>query len=234
VTQIANDTFTDSHPTNLTSHTSDSGHSWVASPGSLATLVIDSYGLDFGSVSGVAATSVGNTAEALISRVPDAADCTASIDVRTSAGITWDFPGVLLRASNSVDTAYRALLAADFSGLQVFTDKVIAGSETQLGSNSSPISFSSGDTIRLTLFIHGTTLDITLLNVTTATQITQSLSDSDISAIGQAGILFQCQSGGPHQAITAFSLSETVTPPTISPFINHSTRISPRIRTWRG
>jgi hypothetical protein len=218
VTQIANDTFTDSHPTNLTSHTSDSGHSWVASPGSLATLVIDSYGLDFGSVSGVAATSVGNTAEALISRVPDAADCTASIDVRTSAGITWDFPGVLLRASNSVDTA----------------DKVIAGSETQLGSNSSPISFSSGDTIRLTLFIHGTTLDITLLNVTTATQITQSLSDSDISAIGQAGILFQCQSGGPHQAITAFSLSETVTPPTISPFIIHSTRISPRIRTWRG
>lgn len=227
--QIANDTFTGTAGTALTAHTSDSGHSWAVSPGSAASLILNAYTLDFGTVSGVAGTAIGSTGEALISRVPDSADYTVSLDLRTSAGTAVDFPGIMLRASNSVDTTYRAFLAADFTGMQVFTDKVVAGSEAQIGSNSSPVTFSSGDTFRLTVFVHGTTLDITLLNVTTSTQITQSLSDSAISAVGQAGILFQCQTGGPHQVITNFSLSQAAAGP-VSSYVYRSSSIARRGR----
>lgn len=232
MTQIANDTFNDTNGTALTSHTSDSGHTWAATPGSAASFTIDTA---TPLPKGAYGTSVGNTAEAVISRIPDSADYTASIDVRMNAVATWDFPGVVLRADSGADTLYRALLTLGASGsgfVAVFTDKVVAGSETQIGSNSGEVAVSDVDTLRLTFGISGTTLTIDLLNVTTATSIsTQTLSDSAISSVGKAGILFQQQSGGPHQVITNFSLSETAgPPPQPSPFILRSVRVSPRRR----
>jgi hypothetical protein len=236
VTQIANDTFSDAHPTALTSHTSDSGHTWATTPGSVATFSIDLFTVSFGSQAGVAATSIGNTAEAVISRVPDAADYTGSIDVVVSSAAVWDFPGVILRSASGADTMYRALLTAGASGsgfVAVFTDKLVAGSESQIGTNSGEIAVTDADTLRLTFDVTGTALTINLLNVTSAASITpQVLSDSGISAIGQAGMIMQAQAGSPpHQVITAFSLSQTAgAPPVISPFLLRSVRVSPRRR----
>jgi len=205
---VANDTFSDTHPTNLTSHTSDSGHTWAATPGSANTLIIDAYTNGTGVAT---AANNGSTGEAIISRAPTTADYTVSIDLVVDGGNTFDFPGVLLRASNSADTCYRCYLnSAGSSLVQVVTDKLVAGSYTAIGSSTGTVPFHAGETLRLTVSISGSTISITLLNVTTSSSTTDTQTDSTITAAGQAGIMHQFQTGGPYQVITAFSLDETV------------------------
>lgn len=208
MTLLANDTFSDTHPKNLTAHTSDSGHTWSNAPGNANTLIIDAYGL----ATGVAtAANNGSTGEALISCVPGTADYTVSVDVVVDGGNTADFPGVILRGSNSVDTCYRAYLnnLAGAGKAQVNVDKIIAGSFTAIGNTAGNIVIHNGDTCRITLDVSGTTLTATLLNVTTTATENANFTDSSIASIGHAGILHQFQTGGPHQVITAFALNGT-------------------------
>lgn len=166
---LAWDTFAGSNGTLLTAHKSDDGGTWTKHPSySSSAATLDGSGQVYGNLfRGVF----------LHSYAQPSADYVVSCDCHEVNNRGFE-AGVGARWDSSANTGYYAYVNLD----TIYIKKVVSGSATQLGSAS--ISWSVGNTRRLSLLVLGTTIEVYWDSQLKLGPYT----DSSVSATGSAAL----------------------------------------------
>lgn len=180
-----NDTFTEASTTLATSHTSDSGGTWVFWAG--ATPAPSVYTILSGSLgSGAAGTQVYRT-----SVIAPAADCVISAEANVQANTTHVSNGVCARLDAAGNNGYLAAYIRSSSQWSIF--RIGTGlATTTLGTQTGTISYAINDTPNVSLSVTGSGATVTLeLTVDGSVLVsTTDTSGSRVTAAGYGGIWF--------------------------------------------
>lgn len=171
---LASDNFTDSNGTVLSSHTSDSGHSWTQHPSSVQTTVINS--------NKIAASTLPLTLSLYYSSaVPPSADYSVQADLTFVGGTFGNIrAGVAGRLDTSANTCYCAQYIGSTTNAYRLI-KIVAGTTTSLGTYV--ITPAAGETHTIKLEMIGTTI-----NMYVDGTLRIAATDSAITATGRAGV----------------------------------------------
>lgn len=181
--KFVQDTFTDTNGTLLQNHTGEIGATWAKYPGFTDDSEIQSNRLK-------AVSDQANT-RYYASGIPSIADVVAQVDVITAndpGGVDSDFAGLLLRADPNVaagsDQYYVtfANMTTILAGNVWTMSKLVGGSYTELGTYISGLSATT--TYVLNLKCVGTAISSWIDGVERI-----SVTDSDITAAGRAGLM---------------------------------------------
>jgi hypothetical protein len=178
------DTFTEASTTALTSHTSDSGHTWVHWAGS--TTVPNVYST-LGGVVGAGATSVQVYRTSVIAT---SADVDVVAQTRYETATTMISMGVCARLDSGGTAGYLAAYVPASSAWGVF--RLSGTTATQVGSFSSSVSYVFGDTPDIVFSVTGTGATVSLdLTVDGSLMVsTTDTSGSRVTAAGYGGVWF--------------------------------------------
>lgn len=181
MTQIVNDTFTDTAGTNLTAHTPDSGGTWSKWGAHASNIVIQANGTQ---------ARLGSTGQAFYKHSATPADQDVAITgildyFHGHAGTNWT-GGLCVRMQSGADSCYYVDYENNGSSTMRFRlIKRSAGSQSTLGTFND--TWGSG-TRTVTLTVTGTTTTHLVVNIGGTDRITVDDSTSPISTAGAVGI----------------------------------------------
>lgn len=183
MTDFAEDTFTDSDGTLLTSHVGELGATWTVQPS------VFTGSAQISNANRLRPTAGADLRRFYSSGVPPAADYEVSANiVWLSGAVGFGYMGVCGRMSTSADTSYTVRWAASLTAWQLF--KMVAGTQTQLGSNVVQ-ALTAGRPYRVKLRMVGTRISVSVEGVDIIVQ-----TDAVITAAGRGGVWVGQNNGG--------------------------------------
>jgi hypothetical protein len=185
---VLSDNFTDTNGTDLSAHTSDSGHTWIKHGSHASTILINNNRTY---------TGTSNWGLYYSSDVPSSADYTvkANIYIYTEADYGGSPAG---RISTSADTYYFVLVQARSGGDYVGLYKTIDGVMTEIGSTTS-FAMSSGNVYEIKLVMVGSSIKVFCGGTEKI-----SVTDTSITGAGRPGV--SLYGGGTSTAIHVDSI----------------------------
>lgn len=205
------DSFTEAVTTVLSSHTPETGSTWIEHGSYADNLNVDG---DSDSVAGLSGADVGlyyNDA------APAGADYSVTGNIFVVDNAVASYPGVVGRVATGANTMYRAIYRQDATIWRL--EKMVAGVLTTLGTDFSQV-LTNSQTYALKLEMIGTAIKVYIDGVERI-----SVTDSAISAAGKAGVLQYSANAQQVTSITAEDIASG--PPAVIRFNNRGLR--PRI-----